>query len=312
LHWVGRNYTPAALLLFAEAIIVVGQSNAEIMKPANLVSAVLHRGVERLHGLPQGRRDAQLLLLRVLGWDAARLLTHPDTGLTDEQLQRYDSWIARRERHEPVQYILGQQEFYGLQLKVTPDVLIPRPETEHAVDAVLARIGLDTPTRICDVGTGSGAIAIALAHKLPLAQVTAVDLSPAALAVARENAERHGVADRVRFVESDLLAAVRGERFDIVVSNPPYVRNDEVLERQVADYEPRSALLGGPAGLDMIRRLIPQAAEALFPLGWLVMEIGQGQRDPVAELLADWDEVSFEADLQGITRVAIARRRASE
>ena len=282
------------------------------MKPANAVSAVLHQGVERLRALPQGRRDAQLLLLRALDRDAAWLLTHPEAPLSDEQLKRYDDWVARRERHEPMQYILGEQEFYGLRLRVTRDVLIPRPETEHAVEAVLARGGRGAAVRICDVGTGSGAIAVALAHALPLAEVTAVDRSRGALAVARENALRHGVAERVRFVESDLLAAVRGERFDVVVSNPPYVRDDEVLEPQVAEWEPGAALFAGPTGLEVYWRLIPEAWEGLLPGGWLVLEMGQGQREAVAELLVGWDEVSFVQDLQGIPRVASARRRASE
>ncbi|MGA8109913.1 MAG: peptide chain release factor N(5)-glutamine methyltransferase [Acidobacteriaceae bacterium] len=276
------------------------------------MSAVLHRGVERLRALPQGRRDAQLLLLRALDRDAAWLLTHPEAPMSDEQLKLYDDWIVRRERHEPMQYILGEQEFYGLRLRVTRDVLIPRPETEHAVEAVLARVGRDATVRICDVGTGSGAIAVALANALPLAEVTAVDRSRGALAVARENALRHGVGERVRFAESDLLAAVRGEGFDVVVSNPPYVRDDEVLEAQVAEWEPGVALFAGPTGLEIYRRLIPEAGEALVPGGWLVLEMGQGQRDAVAELLKDWDEVSFVQDLQGIPRVAMARRRAAE
>jgi release factor glutamine methyltransferase len=280
------------------------------MKPANAVSAALHSGVQRLAALPQGRRDAQLLLLRVLDRDAAWLLTHPEAPLNEEQLRVYDEWIARRARQEPVQYILGEQEFYGLRLRVTRDVLIPRPETEHVVEAVLERVPHDVPVRICDVGTGSGAIAVALAHALPLAAVTAVDLSPAALAVAKENAERHGVAERVRFVESDLLAAVRGERFDVVVSNPPYVRDDEVLETQVREYEPHGALFAGPTGLEVYRRLIPEARAALVDGGWLVLEIGMGQREDIAELLADWDGAEFREDLQGISRVAMARRRA--
>ena len=280
------------------------------MNPANVVSAVLHSGVQRLAELPQGRRDAHLLLLRVLERDAAWLLTHPEAVVGEEQLRLYDAWIARRVQQEPVQYILGEQEFYGLRFRVTRDVLIPRPETEHVVEAVLERVPHDAPVTFCDVGTGSGAIAVALAHALLLAQLTAVDLSPAALVVAKENAERHGVAERVRFVASDLLAAVRGERFDVVVSNPPYVRDDEVLETQVREYEPHGALFAGPTGLEVYRRLIPEARAALVDGGWLVLEIGQGQRGAVAELLAGWGGVEFEADLQGIARVAIARRGA--
>jgi release factor glutamine methyltransferase len=279
------------------------------MSEANVLSAVLHRGVGRLRELPMGRRDAQVLLLRVLERDGAWLLAHPEVKLSEEQAGQYDDWIARRLRNEPVQYILGEQEFYGLMLRVTPDVLIPRPETEHLVEAVLERVPKDAAVRICDVGTGSGAIAVALAHELPRAQVMALDISAAALQVAKENAERHGVAGRVRFVESDLLNGVKGETFDLVVSNPPYVADSEVLEAQVRLYEPSEALFAGPTGLEVYRKLIPQAREELVCGGWLLMEIGQGQRDAVAGLLADWDGVNFVDDLQGIPRVAIAQRR---
>ena len=217
-------------------------------------------------------------------------------------------WLARRARHEPVQYIVGEQEFFGLKFRVTPDVLIPRPETEHLVEAALARTDRDASLRIADVGTGSGAIAVALAHALPRARVTALDISPAALAVAQENAESHGVAIAFGFLKSDLLEAVAGERFDMIVSNPPYVAEGEELEPQVRDYEPGSALFAGPEGLDVYRRLIPQAQAALRPGGWLLLEIGHGQRDALAQLLAGWGNVSFIADLQGIPRVACAQR----
>jgi release factor glutamine methyltransferase len=240
------------------------------------VRAALFSATAKLHSLATARRDAELLLMRVLGRDRAWLMTHADAGLTSEQLAHFEDWVARRVRQEPVQYILGETEFYGLMMRVTPAVLIPRPETEHLVEAVLARVGCDAAARICDVGAGSGAIAVALAHALPLAQVTAVDLSTAALAVAKENAERHGVAERVRLVESDLLSGLRGERFDVVVSNPPYVAEGEVLEAQVREYEPREALFAGATGLEVYRRLIPEAWEVLVPGGWLLMEMGPG------------------------------------
>lgn len=274
------------------------------------VRAALLSGTSELDFLASGRRDAELLLMRVLGRDHAWLMTHADGELSAEQLSQFGNWVARRARQEPVQYILGETEFYGLTLRVTPAVLIPRPETEHLVEAVLARVRRDAAVRICDVGTGSGAIAVALAHALPLARVMAVDLSAAALDVARENAERHGVAERVRLVESDLLHAVRGERFDVVVSNPPYVAEGEVLEAQVREYEPREALFAGPTGMEIYPRLIPEAWEVLAPGGWLLMEIGHGQREALAELLMGWDGVEFVADLQGIPRVAIAQHRA--
>lgn len=261
-----------------------------------------------------GHLDAELLLLRVLGRDRAWLLTHADELLSGEQSMRYEAWVSRRARQEPVQYIVGEQEFYGLTMRVTPDVLIPRPETEHLVEATVERTPRDKSVEIADVGTGSGAIAVALAHALPLAHVTAIDVSSAALEVARENARRHGVAERVRLVESDLLDAMPGEQFFAVAANPPYVAEGEELEPQVRDYEPRAALYAGPTGLEVYRRLIPQAWEALVPGGWLLMEIGHGQRDSVAELLLPgglghaWQEVTFVPDLQEIPRVAIARR----
>lgn len=270
----------------------------------------LDRAANRLSGLTTARRDAEFLLMRVLGRDRAWLLTHPDAQLTGEQPDQFDEWVERRARHEPVQYIVGETEFYGLTLRVTPDVLIPRPETEHVVEALIERVPRDRPLRICDVGTGSGAIAVTLAHALPSAELTALDISPAALNIARENAERHGVADRILFARSDLLAEVRGKTFDAVVSNPPYVADTEVLEAQVRLYEPRGALYAGPTGLEVYERLIPQAREALAANGWLLLEIGQGQREAVARLLLDWNDVNFVADLQGIPRVAIAQRRA--
>lgn len=271
-------------------------------------ATALNHGSTRLAPISTGRRDAELLLLRATGVDRAYLLTHPDAELTPEQQATYEKWLDRRAKHEPIQYILGEQEFYGLTLRVTPDVLIPRPETEHLVEATLSRVPRNSALKIADIGTGSGAIAIAIAHSLPLASLTALELSPAALAVARQNAECHGVASRIRFLQSDLLAAVQRETFDAIVSNPPYIAEDEVLEEQVRGYEPPNALFAGPAGLDIYRRLIPQAWQALHPGGWLLMEIGHNQRDAVAGLLTAWSEVEFAADLQGIPRVASARR----
>ena len=253
-------------------------------------------------------RDAELLLLHVLDCGLAALLTHPDRPLSSAESAQYESFVSRRLRAEPIQYILGEQEFFGLSFRVTPDVLIPRPETEHLVEALLERLPRDAAVRIVDVGTGSGAIAVALAHALPQSQVTAVDLSQAALAVARQNAERHGVSGRIRFLHSNLLAALNGESFDAVVSNPPYIAENEALEPQVRDYEPRSALYAGPTGVEVHKRLIPQARGVLKPGGWLIMEIGHGQRAALLPLLADWQEVRFVDDLQGIPRIAIARR----
>jgi release factor glutamine methyltransferase len=239
-------------------------------------------------------------------------LADPNRALTPAQQAAYDALIQRRRASEPIQYITGEQEFYGLALRVTPAVLIPRPETEQLVEAVLAELDGARPLRILDVGTGSGAIAIALAHHLPHASVTAVDLSSAALEVAASNAARHALTDRIRFIQSDLLAALSPDEppFDLIVSNPPYVPTGDRagLHPQVRDHEPASALFAGPDGLDIYRRLIPQARAALRPDGLLALEIGHNQREAIASLLSGWNQLRFLDDLQQIPRVAIARK----
>src|SRR5437868_5876746 len=216
-------------------------------------------------------RDAELLLLHTLQIPRVTLLAHPDRELNASQRKAYETSIARRLRHEPVQYITGCQEFYGLTLKVTPAVLIPRPETEHLVEAVLKLLPADKSLKIADLGTGSGAISIALAAHLPQAAITALDISPEALAVATTNAREHNVAERIRFLQSDLLSALdhEAETFDAIVSNPPYVAETDraTLHPQVRDYEPATALFAGKTGLDIYRRLIPHAYNALKPHG---------------------------------------------
>jgi release factor glutamine methyltransferase len=256
-------------------------------------------------------RDAVVLLLHTLDVSRAELLASPQRELSAQEQAAYEGMVKRRVASEPVQYITGRQEFYGLTLDVTPAVLIPRPETEHLVEAVLAALDPTQALRILDVGTGSGAIAIALATHLPNAQITASDISPAALEVARANAARHNPTRRIRFVESDLLAALAGtEAFDAIVSNPPYVPEGEreTLHPQVREYEPAVALFAGPAGLDIYRRLIPEARAALRPGGLLALEIGHGQRDAVRALLDEWNAVRFVDDLQQIPRVALANK----
>jgi release factor glutamine methyltransferase len=255
------------------------------------------------------RRDAELLLEHVLGCDQTDLLTHPERLLSVEELEQFDRLVARRLASEPMQYLTGEQEFFGLRFEVSPAVLIPRPETEHLVEAVLQRFAREEELRIIDVGTGSGAIAVALAHALPRSQVTAVDLFPAALEVARRNAERHGV--RLILMPSDLLAAVDSTDFDAVVANPPYIATTEVLEPQVANYEPRSALYAGPTGLEVYERLIPQAASVLKPGGWLMLEIGYGQSAAIQNLMRAWAGVTLVNDLQGIPRVALGQKQSA-
>lgn len=258
-------------------------------------------------------RDAELLLLHVLQLDRATLLAYPSRPLIEQQLDLYQAAIARRLSHEPVQYITGQQEFFGLPLKVTPATLIPRPETEHLVEAVLERLPADRAVRILDIGTGTGAIAIALAAHLPLARVTAVDLSAEALKVARENAATHRLTSRIDFLLSDLLTALSARdqtaAFDAIVSNPPYIPESDrsELHPQVRDFEPAQALFAGDQGLDIYRRLIPQARTALKTGGLLALEIGHNQGDALATLLKSWQNVTFVNDLQEIPRVALAR-----
>jgi release factor glutamine methyltransferase len=257
------------------------------------------------------RRDAEVLLAHLLGCDQVALATHPERILSPAKAGQFERLVRRRLAAEPIQYIVGVQEFFGLPFEVSPAVLIPRPETEHLVEAVLEHFHRDSDAHIIDVGTGSGAIAVALAHALPRAQLTAIDLSPAALEVARRNARRNGVAERVTFLHSDLLAGVDSTEVDAVVSNPPYVAAGEVLEPQVAEYEPPSALFAGPTGLETYERLIPQAGRVLKPEGWLMLEIGYGQSAALARLLNPWRDVTFLEDLRGIPRVVVAKRSVS-
>jgi len=260
----------------------------------------------------RARQDAETLLLHLLDKDRAWLIAHSVEELPIREAAHFAAMIERRHLGEPIQYITGEQEFYGLPIRVTDDVLIPRPETEHLVEKVLALAGGFQRPRIIDVGTGSGAIAVALARELPKARITAVDISGAALEVARGNAERNGVARRIEFRESDLLAAVADERFEMVVSNPPYVPvgDRDALAVEVREHEPAIALFGGEGGLALYRRLIPAAFAVLAPRGWLAMEIGYGQSKAIARLMSEagFERVEFVPDLQGIARVVSARR----
>jgi release factor glutamine methyltransferase len=259
------------------------------------------------------RRDAETMLAHLLERDRAWLLAHPEEELTAAQLRALVAMTERRAEREPLQYITGVQEFFGLSLRITPATLIPRPETEHLVEAVLAwaaaQLSESPKLKVLDVGTGSGAIAIALAKSLPDAEIVACDVSTAALAVARGNAERLGA--RVRFVESDLLAAfAEYPLFDVIAANPPYVPDLDgaLLQAEVRDHEPHIALFGGADGLDLYRRLIPQAQAALRAGGLLAMELGFGQSEPLAALLGGWKDVRFVEDYAGIPRIVLAER----
>lgn len=254
-------------------------------------------------------RDSNLLLQHAMNARREDLMAWPERSLTAEQIQTFDALLAQRLQAVPIQYLRGVQEFYGREFLVTPDVLIPRPETELLIDEVKKKIEAATAADILDVGTGSGAIAVTLAAELPSAQITAVDLSPGALAVARKNAEKHGVADRIRFLESDLLAEVQGEIFDCIVANPPYIGEEEraALHPQVREHEPSLALFDGLDGFEVYRRLIPQAWEQLRSGGLLFLEIGARGRS-LDLLLETWEEVSYVEDLQGLPRTVVARR----
>ena len=274
----------------------------------------IQNGEARLRTGPhpeRARRDAETLVLHLVQRDRAFLVANPMAELSAEGAVRYYAFLERRLAGEPIQYITGETEFYGLPFHVNRDVLIPRPETEHLVEKVLALASNFGHPRIVDVGTGSGAIAVALACKLTAAQITAVDVSAPALTIARSNAERNGVASRIRFLEGNLLAPIVGEQFEIVVSNPPYVAESDrgSLSVEVRDYEPALALFAG-CGLDVYRRLIPDALAALVAGGFLALEIGYGQDSAVADLLAEsgFEQTEFTADLRGILRVATARR----
>ncbi len=283
-----------------------------------ILRAWLTRGEAELSAGPhpeRARRDAESLLLHLFGKSKAWLLAHVDDDFAGCSAIRYEVLLQRRLAGEPIQYITGQAEFYGLPFRVTRDVLIPRPETEHLIEKTLEVAAQFEQPRIIDIGTGSGAIAITLAHKLPGAQVTTIDISESALAVARENAERNGVANGIRFLQGDLLAPVANEHFDIVVSNPPYVpiTDLDTLAVEVRDHEPALALFAGDDGLDIYRRLIPAAHASLLPNGFIVLEIGCGLRPAIQALLADtgFTRIEFGADLQGIPRVAVAQRTRS-
>jgi release factor glutamine methyltransferase len=260
------------------------------------------------------KRDAELLLMHVLECDHAFIAAHPEASLTTEQHTELLNMVTRRALGEPVQYITGHQEFYALDFHVTPDVLIPRPETEHLVEAVLlwaTQFHDERTLQIADIGTGSGAIVVALATHLAGAKFFATDISEAALTIARENAHAHECEQRIHFAHGDLLSGLALDedfRFDAIVSNPPYVPTGDAatMQPEVVGHEPHTALFAGDDGLEIYRRLIPAARAALSPCGLLALEIGYGQRDALAALLHDWNSVRFIDDYQGIPRTVLA------
>lgn len=255
-------------------------------------------------GLPS--IEAQALAAHALGLSRATLLAQSEHAAAPADARRAERLFLRRRAGEPVAYLIGEREFYGLLLKITPDVLIPRAETELLVDLALELV--PEGARILDLGTGSGAVAVAIAHETQTAEVWAADASPAALAIARENARRHDA--HVHVVESDWLSSLGGERFDLIVSNPPYVtEGDAHLERGDLRYEPRAALVGGADGLDCIRRIVADAKSHLVPGGWLLLEHGYDQAERLRSLFGMYGYIDVQTvpDLAEIPRVTGGR-----
>lgn len=271
------------------------------------------------HGSESARLDAEVLLAHALGCPRIGLYTSFDQEPGEPARNQFRDLVRRRAEGEPVAYLVGRREFYSLAFRVSPAVLVPRPETEHLVVALLDLVRQRAPAaaaEICDVGTGSGIIAVCAAKYLPAARVTAIDSSPEALVVARANAAEHGVAERIQFLEGDLLGPLaEGRQFDLVASNPPYVSEPEwgSLAPDVRDFEPRAALVAGPAGTEVIERLIPQAAERLRPGGHLLVEISPMIHAAVAALIETEPRLELQPtikDLARHARVAVAQRRA--
>lgn len=271
------------------------------------------------HAADSPRLDAELLLAQSLGCKRIELYTRYDEVVADEPRGKFRQLVKQRAAGMPVAYLLGRKEFYSRDFRVTPDVLIPRPETEHLVIAALDRlreVAKAGVPRICDVGTGSGCVAVTLAKELPTLQVTAIDISRPALQIAQENAEQHGVAERVEFVAGDLLQPIAAEpAYDAIVSNPPYIGLVEkpTLPRDVLEYEPHAALFSGEDGLDAIRQLVAQAPSRLKPGGWLLIEFGPVVAEAATAIVAadaHFEPPTVEKDLAKLARILIARRKA--
>lgn len=283
---------------------------------------VLQSAVGRLTAqhVPSPRLNAELLLMFTLNCDRALLYAHPEREVTPEEQARYDEALTQRAEGVPAQYITGHQEFWGLDLIVSPAVLIPRPETEHIIETLLPLARAIPHPKIADVGTGSGAIALALAKELPDSEIHATDISPAALKMAEANAARlqlefrashqHPPERRLFFHNTDLLNGLEIGAYDFVVSNPPYVGQSEEdqVQLEVRKFEPRNAVFAGPTGLEVIEKLIPAARNALKPGGGLIMEISGTIAPGVRALLGSWEDITITKDLQGIARVASARK----
>jgi release factor glutamine methyltransferase len=264
--------------------------------------------------ISEPRLEAVSLLMHTLNVDRAFIIAHPEHELKCDQSERYRGFVARRANHEPLQYITGVQEFFNLKFEVTPDVLIPRPETELIVEATLDVWRSAGAPLIADVGTGSGCIAISLLHEISNARAIGIDISSNALAIARRNAERQGLRDRLELVQANGLSAFGEQaRFSVIVSNPPYVpvRDVESLQPEVRDHEPLSALVAGEDGLSHVRPLVQDAANVLQTDGYLIFEIGSGQSAAVQALVNKkiWDLIDIKNDLQQIPRALVLRKK---
>ena len=272
-------------------------------------AAILRRA-----GIAEAQRDARSLLSYAIGRNPSYTFTHGDDLLTKEEAAKFCAFIAQRAAREPLQYITGHQEFFKLDFEVTPDVLIPRPETELIVEGALELLKDVSAPLFADIGTGSGCIAISLLHELPTARAIATDISSAALALAQKNAQRHGVSDRLRLVESDCFSGVdSSEPFSLIASNPPYVADRELesLPPEVRNHEPHSALVCGPDGLAVIHRLLIQAPEFLCANGHFLFEMGFGQSENIKQLIdpQTWDLREIRQDLQDIPRTVVLKRK---
>ena len=264
-------------------------------------------------GITNAHQEAGSLLAYVLGRDRTFVITHVDDPLPDEHLQTFRNFVARRASGEPLQYIIGHQEFFKLDFEVSPDVLIPRPETELIVETALGLLKDDPRSFIADIGTGSGCIAISLLRELPDGHAVATDISPAALRLAQRNAERHGVSQRLTLIEADCLSGLDPKKqLSLIASNPPYVSDDELraVQREV-QHEPRVALAAGADGLTFIRRLLRESQPFLSPGGHLVFEIGFGQGEAVEQLVdwRVWTLLEIRRDLQSIPRTFVLQRK---
>ncbi len=261
-------------------------------------------------GVADPRREAASLLALAIAKPSTFLIAHPEYELTNDEATLFKGYIERRANREPFQYIARRQEFYGLDFEVTPDVLIPRPETEILVEAAINELNKLNEPRLCEIGVGSGCISVSTLANVPSTTAVATDISAAAIKVASWNAERHNVADRLTIIEGDLFEGV-DEMFDMIVTNPPYVPDGDLInmQKEVRDFEPHNALFAGTDGLDIVRRIISEAPDHLNPGGLLLIEIGLGQSEILRELVdqTTWSKPEFIPDLQGIERILKVR-----